>query len=94
MVVALAVIVANIPFLVERRLLVIPSVHGKTFGFRLLEVALGYGIVGGIALVIEASSFGSAYPQRWEFFALTVCLFLVFAFPGFVYRYLWRGKIA
>jgi hypothetical protein len=27
----------------------------------------------------------------WTVAALLVCLFLVFAYPGFVYRYLWRG---
>ena len=33
---------------------------------------------------------GPVYRQRWEFYAVTVCLFLVFAYPGFIYRYLWR----
>jgi len=26
----------------------------------------------------------------WTVAALIACLFLVFAYPGFVYRYLWR----
>ena len=27
---------------------------------------------------------------NWEFYAVTGSLFLVFAFPGFVYRYFWQ----
>jgi hypothetical protein len=29
-------------------------------------------------------------PQGWQFYATTGALFIVFAFPGFVWRYLWR----
>jgi hypothetical protein len=32
------------------------------------------------------------HSQNWEFYAVTACLFLVFAFPGFTYRYLWRRR--
>jgi NADH:ubiquinone oxidoreductase subunit 2 (subunit N) len=31
-------------------------------------------------------------PQGWEFYATTASLFLTFAFPGFVYRYLARRR--
>jgi len=27
-------------------------------------------------------------PQGWEFFAVTGCLFIVLAYPGFVMRYM------
>jgi hypothetical protein len=33
---------------------------------------------------------GQLAPQDWEFYAVTRCLFLVFAFPGFVYKVLWK----
>ena len=59
-------------------------------GVRVLEVVAGYFIVGAIGFWIEAS-LGRATPQGWEFYALTACLFLVLAFPGFVYRFLWRS---
>ena len=57
---------------------------------RVIEVIAGYFIVGLIGFAIEGS-LSQVTPQRWEFYALTVCLFLVFAFPGFVYRFLWRS---
>jgi hypothetical protein len=36
--------------------------------------------------------FGAVYPQGWEFYAATACLFLVLAYPGFVWCYLWPRK--
>ncbi len=42
-------------------------------------------------MLIEAR-LGQRAPQGWEFYAITAALFLTFAFPGFVYRYLYRRK--
>ncbi|MBU3736362.1 MAG: DUF2818 family protein, partial [Methylobacterium sp.] len=55
-----------------------------------LELAVLYFCVGGLARLAEHNAAGQAAKQHWEFYAVTVCLFLVFAFPGFVYRFLWR----
>ena len=83
---------ANLPFMLERRLFILPPrEEGKGVGWRLLEMALLYFIVGGVAWLVERN-LGPVQQQRWEFYATTVCLFLVFAYPGFVYRYLWRRK--
>ena len=83
---------ANLPFLIERILLVIKPKSGiKAFPWRLVELTLLYLMTGAIALALEARQ-GQIYPQNWEFYAITYCLFLVFAYPGFVYRYLWRGR--
>ena len=41
-------------------------------------------------VVIEAQSHGRVYEQGWAFYATTFCLFVVFAFPGFAWAYLWR----
>jgi hypothetical protein len=30
---------------------------------------------------------GEIYSQDWEFYAVALCLFLVFALPGFIYRH-------
>lgn len=88
----LAFVAANLPFLLERRLFVLPaSGHGKGIGWCLLELTLLYFAVGGVAYLVERN-LGPVQAQRWEFYATTVCLFLVFAYPGFVYRYLWRRK--
>ena len=83
---------ANLPFLIERILLVIKPKSGtKALPWRLLELTLLYLVTGAIALALEARQ-GQIYPQNWEFYAITYCLFLVFAYPGFVYRYLWRYR--
>lgn len=86
----LALVLANLPFLTERILLVRPERNGrKAAGWRVLELILLYFIIGFAAWLMESRA-GQVHPQRWEFYAVTVCLFLVFAYPGFVYRFLWR----
>lgn len=54
---------------------------------RLLEVLACYGLLGVLAFALEAN-LGSTHPQTWEFYAITLSLFLVLGYPGFVYRYL------
>lgn len=88
----LAFVTANLPFLIERRLLVLPGGRKfKTIGWRLLELIVLYFIVGVAAHFVERSM-GGVQPQRWEFYAITGCLFLVFAYPGYVYRYMWHRR--
>jgi hypothetical protein len=86
----LALVLANLPFLSERILFVRPApASGKAGGWRVLELMLLYCIAGIVAWLMESRA-GQVHPQRWEFYAVTVCLFLVFAYPGFVYRFFWR----
>lgn len=84
---------ANLPFFTERILFCIrPKAPPKGLGWRLLELVLMYFCVGMLALWLEARQ-GALYPQGWEFYAITFCLFVVLAYPGFVYRHLWsRSK--
>ncbi len=90
---AIALVAANLPFVFDRILFVIPPREGtKGIGWRLLELLVLYGFVGLLARVLEVQAHGSAYPQGWQFHALTLCLFVVFAFPGFVVRHLWRSR--
>jgi hypothetical protein len=87
-VILLAVLAANLPFLNERLFGVIPfGSDRKSFWLRLAELVVLYALIGGIAYLLEAR-IGNAFAQRWEFYAITGCLFIVFAFPGFVFRYL------
>lgn len=87
-VIVLALAGANLPFFNERLFCVVPIGRPvKPFWTRLLELAALYLLLLGSARLIE-SRIGNAFPQRWEFYAITVCLFLVFAYPGFVFRYL------
>ena len=87
-----ALVAANLPFLLEGKFLVMKvGVRRKGFGWRLLELTILYFVVGAISLALESRQ-GQIYAQTWEFYAITYCLFLVFAYPGFVYCYLWRGR--
>jgi hypothetical protein len=89
-VVLLAVVGANLPFLNNRLLAVVPLSKPKTLAWRLAELVLCYFLVGGIGLALEQAA-GQIYPQRWEFYATTAALFLTLAFPGFVFKYLRKG---
>lgn len=87
----LALAAANLPFIVDRLLFVIPLKSEKHLGWHLLELLVLYFVVGGVSMLLE-QQLAPRHPQNWEFYAVTVCLFLVFAFPGFTYRYLWRKR--
>lgn len=86
----LALLAANLPWFSERLFYVLPLKSGKHMGWRLLELVTLYFVLGGIAFVTEKKIMGQVASQHWEFYATTACLFLVLAFPGFVYRTLWR----
>jgi len=83
-----AFLAANWPFLTNRLFGVITLKTGKHPGWVLLELAVLYFLVGGLSRFLEAS-LGPVHHQGWQFYVVTTCLFLVFAFPGFVYRFLW-----
>ena len=65
----------------------IPWPAGKGLGLRLAELVVVYLLVGGFALLLEKRA-GQIASQGWEFYAITLALFITLAFPGFVYRYL------
>jgi hypothetical protein len=88
-VVLAALVAANLPFVTQRLLAVMPLAQAKSLGLRLLELVLLYFVVGGLALLLEQRA-GQIAPQGWEFYAITATLFLTLAFPGFVYRYLFK----
>ncbi len=87
---ALAAIAANLPFVNHRLMAVVrlPGGH-KNLGWRVFELVVWYLIVGVIGMALE-KSVGQNQAQGWEFYAVTASLFLTLAFPGFVYRYLLR----
>lgn len=91
LVLALAFAAANLPFLTERVLGIVPLAGGKSLAVRFGELVLLYFVVGGIGLLLEQHA-GQISPQRWEFYAVTGALFLTFAFPGFVWRYLYQRR--
>ena len=91
LVLLLALVAANLPFVNERLFVVGPKRENKALGWRLLELALLGAFVVGLGMALEAR-IGRRQPQGWEFYAVAVCLMLVFAFPGFVWRYLRRHR--
>ncbi len=91
LVIAVALTAANLPFFNEAIFGLIPLKRTKPFWLRLLEMIALYFVVGGIAYAFEAR-IGTVFPQTWEFYAITGCLFLVLGFPGFVVRYLRKRR--
>jgi hypothetical protein len=94
-VLVLAVFAANVPFF-NQKLFALFSVntepaYRKPFWLRLIEWGVLYLIVGVIAQFLEGHV-SNIFAQTWEFYAITVCLFVVFAYPGFVYRYLRKSS--
>ena len=97
-VLAAALAAANLPFASERVFGFISlkptqpgQVRTKPFAARLLELLVLYFLVGALAYALE-SRIGNVFAQRWEFYAITCCLFVVLAFPGFVFRYLRKRR--
>jgi len=88
-VISLAFVSANLPFLSNRLFLVRRMAGTKGLAWRLLEMVLLYFLVGLVALFLE-QSIGQIAAQGWEFYAVTASLFLTLGFPGFVYRYMYR----
>ncbi|WP_439652087.1 DUF2818 family protein [Paracandidimonas lactea] len=61
----------------------------KSFFARLVEALVFYGLVGVLGFALEGN-LGNRFAQTWEFYAITLSLFLVLGYPGFVFRYLLR----
>ncbi|MFC5497927.1 DUF2818 family protein [Caenimonas terrae] len=92
LVIVVAFLAANLPFLNQRLLGVVPLKRPvKPLPLRLAELVLLYFIAGGLGLLLENRA-GQIAPQGWEFYAVTGALFITFAFPGFIWRYLWKKK--
>lgn len=83
---AIALLLANLPWLSQRCFLVFQC-EKKSAWLRLLEWFVLYFLVGGLALLLEQRATGNIHVQDWEFYTVTLSLFMVFAFPGFIYRH-------
>lgn len=90
--ISLIFLAANLPWFSNKLFYMIP-IHPtpKNLAWCLLELIVLYFVIGAIALYAENATLGQIAPQDWEFYAVTGCLFLVFAFPGFIYKVLWKG---
>ena len=98
LVIAVALALANLPFFNEYVFGFIPlkstpagAPRTKHPAWRLLELIVLYFLVGLLAWALEAR-IGNVFAQTWEFYAITGCMFIVLAFPGFVLRYLRKRR--
>ena len=91
LVLLLALLVANMPFISNRLFAVYALKSPKNLATRLAEMLVWYLLVGGLGIYLEQRT-GQIAPQGWEFYAITGTLFLTFAFPGFTYRYLFKRR--
>lgn len=65
--------------------------YPKPFAVRFTELLVFYVLLGVLGFALEAS-IGNPFAQTWEFYAITFSLFLVLAYPGFVFRYMLRRR--
>lgn len=87
----LAFVAANLPWFSGKLFYILPlRSKNKNLAWCLLELIVLYLIVGAIAYYAEYATLGQASVQGWEFYTVTFSLFLVFAFPGFIYKMLWK----
>jgi Protein of unknown function (DUF2818) len=91
LVVLLALLLANLPFVSQRLFAVLTLKTPKSLALRLAELVAGYLLAGAAGLYLEQRN-GQISPQGWEFYAITGALFVTFAFPGFTYRYLFKHR--
>ncbi|MGI4855429.1 MAG: DUF2818 family protein [Janthinobacterium lividum] len=86
-IVLFAVLFANLPFANQRLFALIPLGRHKTAWVRIAELVVAYFVVGAFGYLLESRA-GNVFTQGWQFYAVTFSLFVVFAFPGFIARYL------
>lgn len=81
---------ANVPF-VSASFLGFFCVKHKSIGLRILEIAIGYLAVLFLGVCIEIN-LAQFTVQSWPFYVLTLCGFLILAFPGIVYCFFWSKR--
>jgi hypothetical protein len=83
-------VLVNLPWFSQGFLGVIVLKKPKSNALRFLELLL-FILVSILLMVgLEYQFTGAVYPQDWEFYAVAFFIFLLFAFPGFIYRFIYR----
>jgi hypothetical protein len=86
----IALLILNGLWFSPRFLFLIPLKQSKSLPYSVLEIVLWYFLLGALARYAEYQTMGNLSHQGWEFYAITACLTLVIASPGFVVRTLWK----
>lgn len=84
-----AIFFANLPWATNQFLIFFKRPK-KNKALIIIELIIFYFIFGGFLLFIEKQIIGNTHKQDWEFYAITFFLFIVFSFPGFIYRVIWK----
>lgn len=82
-----AIVLANIPWILSNRVLLFVKAPNKSFVIGLVEWFLYFILTGILSFLLENKTMGNVAPQEWEFYAITFFMFVIFAFPGFIYRF-------
>lgn len=82
-----AAVLANLSFISRRPFGVLPRRTLKSAWLHVSELGAAYLVFLYFCLWMERAEHGVAYSQGWEFYAASLCVFLVFGFPGFVFRF-------
>lgn len=82
-----AIVLANVPWILQNKLFVFITVHNKNIWINLGEWFLYYWVMGGLSYLLQNKVMGHVKDQSWEFYVVTLFMFAIFAFPGFIYRY-------
>jgi succinate dehydrogenase hydrophobic anchor subunit len=90
----LAVLAANLPWASERIAFVWSARRGgKREWMRLLEWVVMFVLIVLAGAGLEYRTQGELQSQGWEFWVIALCLFAVFAMPGFIYRHDLRRRL-
>lgn len=82
-----AIVLANIPWIFENRLFIFLTVKVKSIWVNFIEWFLYFIVIGFFSYMLEMKVMGHVKEQDWEFYAVTFFMFMIFSFPGFIYRY-------
>ncbi|BBN59967.1 DUF2818 family protein [Hydrogenovibrio marinus] len=82
-----AIVLANVPWILQNKLFVFITVPTKSIWINLAEWFLYFLIMGGFSYLLQNKVMGHVKEQGWEFYVVTLFMFAIFAFPGFIYRY-------
>ncbi|HIF18722.1 MAG TPA: DUF2818 family protein [Cycloclasticus sp.] len=81
-----SIVAANLAWL-SNKLFCIKAVAYKPGWLRWFEWLVWYTASFASGLILEYKTMGVLSEQDWEFYVVTLCLFVVFALPGFIYHY-------
>lgn len=85
-------VLASLPLLNKRGLFALPLLKTNKAGWlRLVEFLCAYGLWLLIARFFE-SQLGPIAHQDWQFYTITLMLFVIAAFPAFAWKVLWHGR--